>query len=509
MVEAQLRKALQISEGRYRRLFEAAQDGILLLNSESGQIEDANPFLVNLLGYSHDELLGKKIWEIGAFKDTLLNFEAFKELQAKHYIRYEDLPLETKDGRKIAVEFVSNVYDADGISVIHCNIRDITARHLSAVALRATARSLRIVSDSNAARLDAKSENELFADYCRIVVESGGYRLVWVGYAGNGPDKAVVTLAHWGFDDGYSAVAEITWADTPSGNGPVGRALRDGKVQFVEDIATDPTMAPWREDALLRGYRSCIALPFRTVDFPMACLVAYGDKRGAWSTDERKLLQETAADLAFGINALRTSVAKLAFQESLRVTLEQTIQVLSNTIAERDSYTASHQRRVAAICVGIATEMGIAPGRVHGLHLAAMVHDLGKIGIPAEILSKPGRLSATEYSLIKEHAQIGFDILKDVAFPWPIAKTVLQHHERIDGTGYPQGLKGDEILLEAKVLAVADVIEAMASHRPYRPAMGLDAALDEIKTSRGVKFDADVVDAAVRLFHEKGFQFES
>ncbi len=508
MVEDELRKALQISEARYRRLFETAQDGVLLLNSETGQIEDANPFLANLLGYSHDELLGKKIWEIGELQDTLLDVDAFTELKAKQYIRYDDLPLATKDGRKIAVEFVSNVYDVDGVSVIQCNIRDITARHLSAVALRATARSLRIVSESNAARLGAKSEKELLTDYCKIVVEAGGYRMAWVGSAGDGPDKPVVALAHWGLDDGYLDVAEITWADTPRGNGPVGRALRDGKVQFVDDIATDPIMAPWRETALRRGYRSCIAVPFRSVDFPMACLIAYGGIRGAWSTDERKLLQETAADLAFGINALRTGAAKLAFQESLRVSLEQTIMVLSGTIAERDSYTAGHQRRVAAICVGIAEEMGMAPDRVHGLHLAAMVHDLGKIGIPAEILSKPGRLSATEFSLIKEHAQIAFDILKDVAFPWPIAKTILQHHERIDGSGYPQGLKGDEILLEAKVLAVADVIEAMASHRPYRPTMGLDAALDEITTSRGVKFDPGVVDAAVRLFREMGFQLE-
>ena len=220
-------------------------------------------------------------------------------------------------------------------------------------------------------------------------------------------------------------------------------------------------------------------------------------------------MQEIAADLAFGIEALRTTIAKMQYQESLRISLEQTIQVIANTIDERDAYTAGHQRQVANLSSRIAAELGLSADRIHGLHLAAMIHDLGKIGVPSELLAKPKVLSEVEFDLVKEHANIGFNILKDIAFPWPIAQIIRQHHERIDGSGYPLGLTGDEILPESKILAVADEVEAIASHRPYRAALGIEAALAEITAHRGILFDAAVVDACVRLFRVKGYKIEA
>jgi HD-GYP domain-containing protein (c-di-GMP phosphodiesterase class II) len=153
--------------------------------------------------------------------------------------------------------------------------------------------------------------------------------------------------------------------------------------------------------------------------------------------------------------------------------------------------------------------MGLSADRIHGLHLAATIHDLGKIGIPAEILAKPRRLTAMEYGLIKEHAHIGFNILKDVHFPWPIARIILEHHERIDGSGYPSGLLGNALMLESKILAVADVVEAMASHRPYRAALGMTTALDEISRQRGTSLDADVVDACLRICRKEGYHIDT
>jgi len=164
---------------------------------------------------------------------------------------------------------------------------------------------------------------------------------------------------------------------------------------------------------------------------------------------------------------------------------------------------------VASLCTRIAMELGLSADRLRGLHLAATIHDLGKISIPAEILAKPRRLSTMEFGLIKEHPTIGFEILKKVIFPWPIAAIIAQHHERIDGSGYPLGLTGEAILLESRILAVADVVEAMASHRPYRSALGLEAALDEITTHRGLTFDADVVDACLRVFRDQGYRIEA
>lgn len=502
-------KALQLPERRYRRLFETAQDGILLLNAETAQIEDANPFLIELLGYSYEEFLGKKVWEIGAFKDTALNKEAFAELQQTRYIRYDDLPLETKDGRLVSVEFVSNVYDFEGMDVIQCDIRDNTKRHRAEVALRATTRALQMLSESNVALLHEKNETNLLVEYCRIAVQTGGYRMAWVGLADSGPDKPVDVIARYGHDDGYLDLLQISREEADFGMGPTGQAIRSGQVRCSNDISTDPAMAPRRAEALRRGYKSCIALPFQFADGVMACLTIYGAMRENWSAPERELLQGIAADLAFGVDALRTTIAKMQYQESLRVSLEQTIHVIANTIDERDAYTAGHQRQVANLSSRIAVELGLSADRIHGLHLAAMIHDLGKIGIPSELLAKPKLLSPMELNLIKEHVNIGFNILKDIAFPWPIAQIIRQHHERIDGSGYPLGLTGDELLPESRILAVADEVEAIASRRPYRAALGIDAALAEITAHRGTLFDAAVVDACLRLFHENGYKIEA
>ena len=501
-------KALRSSELRFRRLFETAQDGILLLNAKTAQIEGVNPFLIEMLGYTHEELLGKKLWEIGAFKDTALSQDAFVELQKTRYIRYENLPLQTKEGRDISVEFVSNVYDCDGFDVVQCDIRDMTQRHLAELDLRATVRMLKIMSEANAALVATKTENDLLTEYCRIAVETGGYRMAWIGYADGGPDKRVLTIVHHGHEEGYLGLAEITWAEGERGNGPTGRAIRTGQVQITEDISVDPAMAPWRTEALMRGYQSAIALPFEHPEGTMACLTIFGATCDVWPEPERRLLQGIVVDLAFGITTLQTAIDKAKYQERLRVSLEQTIQVIAGTIDQRDSYTAGHQRRVANLCSRIAKELGLSADRIHGLHLAAIIHDLGKIGVPAEILAKPGHLSAMGLGLVKEHTNIGFDIIKDVRFPWPIAQIMLQHHERVDGSGYPQGLAGEAILLESKILAVADVVEAMASHRPYRPALGIEAALEEILAYRGSAFDSRVVDACVCLFREKGYKIE-
>jgi HD-GYP domain-containing protein (c-di-GMP phosphodiesterase class II) len=179
---------------------------------------------------------------------------------------------------------------------------------------------------------------------------------------------------------------------------------------------------------------------------------------------------------------------------------------ISSTVEMRDPYTAGHQRRVADLAAAIARQMGLEEERAHGIRLASTVHDLGKVHVPAEVLSKPGRLSELEFRFIQVHPQAGHDILKAIEFPWPIAQTVLQHHERLDGSGYPQGARGDAIILEARILAVADVVEAMASHRPYRPSLGLEAAFAEISDKRGVLFDPAVVDACLELFREQGYQ---
>jgi putative nucleotidyltransferase with HDIG domain len=192
-------------------------------------------------------------------------------------------------------------------------------------------------------------------------------------------------------------------------------------------------------------------------------------------------------------------------QQLLRDSLLESIVALATIVEKHDPYTAGHQQRVAKLAVAIATEMNVNEDWIEGIHLAGVVHDVGKVQVPAEFLSKPGKLSELEFELVKEHARAGYEILKHINFPWPIAETILQHHERLDGSGYPDGLKGEQIILQARILAVADVVEAISAYRLYRPALGVEAALNVISEGRGSKFDAEVVDACVTLIQERDY----
>jgi len=194
------------------------------------------------------------------------------------------------------------------------------------------------------------------------------------------------------------------------------------------------------------------------------------------------------------------------YAKQLENSVYQTLNVIANMVEMRDPYTAGHERNVATLARDIAKEMGWDEAHCRNLEQAGLVHDIGKIAIPAEILARPSRLTSMEYQIVQSHASRSYEILKDVDFPFPIAEIVYQHHERMDGSGYPRGLKGDEISVEARVLAVADVVESMASHRPYRAALGMDAALEEIKKNRGTLYDPEVADALLRLINKKGYQ---
>lgn len=242
-----------------------------------------------------------------------------------------------------------------------------------------------------------------------------------------------------------------------------------------------------------------------------AAELAIANKELAFQNQEKeKLAAELVIankELAFQNQEKEKRAAELIMvNEELHGALMNTVRVAMILSEMRDPYTAGHERRVAEIAVAISAELGFDSRRQEGMRVAGYLHDVGKIGIPAEILSKPGRLTEHEFNLIKDHAQAGYDVLNRVSFPWPIAEVALQHHERMDGTGYPQGLGGENILIEARILGVADTVEAMSSHRPYRAGLGIEKALAAIEGGRATAYDANVVDACLKLFRESGFR---
>jgi HD-GYP domain-containing protein (c-di-GMP phosphodiesterase class II) len=316
-------------------------------------------------------------------------------------------------------------------------------------------------------------------------------------------------VAYAGYGTEVIERAAVTWDDTASGRGPAGTAIRTLEPQVVQDTHTDPRYGLWRDNAIRMGYRSVLGLPLASAATRLGVLCIYASDRNGFGAEDIRLLTALANELAFGIVTLRTRAEHEQGAERLRRGMESTIEALAGTLELRDAYTAGHQRRVAELAAEIAREMGVTEDEVHGIHLAATVHDLGKIQVPAEILTKPTRLTKLEYEFVKTHAQAGYDLLKDIDFPWPIAQLVYQHHERLDGSGYPRGLRGEDTLMGAKIIAVADTVEAMSSHRPYRAGLGITASLAEITKSRDKLYDAAVVDACVKLFREKRFAFST
>ena len=714
--------ALQASETRYRRLFETAQDGILILDAETGEINDVNPYMIDMLHYSREEFLGRKLWEVSPFKDKAFNKSAFKELQDKGYIRYKDLPLETKEGKPVAVEFVSNVYQANGNRVIQCNIRNITEHKKAEKALReseekyrwvlnnmadvvvvmdmnlrftyvspsimlmrgytaeeATAQtieqvmtpeSLQIVSRffEEEMKLEAsgtadparsrileveeyrkdgsivlmenhlsflrdetqkavgiisltrditerrraeeklrESENKyrLLADNVHdvIFVLDMNFNFTYVSPSvkalrGYEPEEVMkqllsktLTPSSWDLVTKTMAAAmeqekehrelnisrtlqlemlrkdgTTVWTEEnvsfirnenqqPVGilgvirditeRRKAGEALLESEEQYrlvVENakesiIITQDEKAVFANNAAkdMVGYSKEIltSKSFTALIHPddrnmvvdhhikrikgeevppvYSFRVITQDGTVIWCELNAAVIQWKGkpATLVFLNNITERKKAEEELQqtlESLRKSIGATIQTMVSAVEMRDPYTAGHQLRVANLAIAIAKEMGLPQDKIEGIRMAGSIHDIGKLSIPAEILSKPTKLTNIEFSLIKEHSLSGYEMLKNVESPWPLAQIVYQHHERMNGSGYPRNLKGDEILIEARIMAVADVVESMASHRPYRPTLGIEAALEEIEKNKGILYDAAVVDACLRLFREKGYQ---
>ncbi len=488
-------EAVRISERRYRRLFESAKDGILVLDLDRGIVLDANPALAELLGCGRDDVIGRTLAGIEGFVGATVATALLGDLRQQGESHRPDQPVITRDGRRLWVEFIGSRYQVDHERVTQCNIRDITARVAAENALRRTNRALKTLTGCNGVLVHASDESQLLAEMCRIIVEIGGYRLAWIGMVDEVRQK-LRPVAYLTDQTGGGCGGAGPWGDGDLGEGALGTVVRTGTPQVVQD-------------ATALGYASVLVLPLMSAARVLGVLSIHSVEADSFDDEEIRLLAELGEDLGYGLSALRTRVEHDQALHRLEASMEATIQAIAGTLELRDPYTAGHQHRVGELAVAIAREMGMAETEIHGLYLASIIHDLGKIRIPAEILCKPGRLAPIEYELIKTHAGAGFELLKAVDFPWPIAQIVSQHHERLDGSGYPKSLVGEEILLHARIMAVADVVEAMASHRPYRVALGITAALAEIEENQGRLYDPQVVSACLRLFRDKVFAFQS
>jgi putative nucleotidyltransferase with HDIG domain len=361
----------------------------------------------------------------------------------------------------------------------------------------------------------SNNRDDLISGVCNAIVNQSPYILAWVGLAMHDNLKTVQVIGSHGVAADYAKGIDVKWSpDTSAGKGPTGQCIQTSLPVLILDTENDPRFLPWRERSKPYGIRSVIAVPIKDHEpQAIAALTVYANLPNAFGEVEIQLFESLAKEIGFGLAAIKKQQLldeeikeRERLNDQLIKTLNSTIEAMSKTMEWRDPYTAGHQKKVALLSQAIARKLGWGEERIKGLYLAALVHDLGKIATPSEILTKPSMLTETELALIKEHPKTGYDILKDIPFTWPIAQAVYQHHERIDGSGYPNQLVGDAIIPEAKILAIADTIESMTSHRPYRPGLGLEKAILQVKSEAGKTLDPAICEVACQLIEQDEFQ---
>ncbi|MCJ7790463.1 MAG: PAS domain S-box protein [Candidatus Atribacteria bacterium] len=433
-------------------------DSLILLDRE-GNIINVNKATLYLSGYRKSELEGKSVEIFFAekdFKSTLLDKAIKREI-----IRNYEFSFKTKTGDNIPVIFSSSAMmdEAGAMAGIVCIVKDITERKLAEENVKNAKDELQMILDSVPAIIFYK---DIEGRFIRV-------------------NKTLANSLQLPIKDIVGKTTEELFPKEQAEN-----MRKDDKEVIVSEKA-----------------KRDIIQPFTTPDgirWLLTDKIPYKDKKGKITG---------IISLAKDITGERKSEKELRQSyQKLKKTMNATINTMSSIIETKDPYTSGHQHRVCQLAIRIAQEMTLPEDKIEGIRIASLIHDIGKIGLPTEILSKPTKLSDLEFSLIKNHSQIGYNILKSIDFSYPVARIVLQHHERPNGSGYPNNLKGDKILLEARIIGVADVVEAMSSYRPYRPALGIDKALEEISKNKGILYDPKVVDACLKLFKEKGFEFK-
>ncbi|BBI98891.1 hypothetical protein FGKAn22_05840 [Ferrigenium kumadai] len=401
-------------------------------------------------------------------------------------------------------QFLYPVPESDRVRIY---MLDITERKAHEIKLNRINRLLLAIRKVNEYLLVAESEEALYRFVCEVLKGLEG--IVGVIIAVKQPDYVLKPIAWAGFSEEMISALNLRWDKSATGGGIMGIAARDGKPMVADDLVNDARYQPWLHVVQKWGLGSAAAVPLVAEGEVTGVLSIYSGQRNVFDEQSTNFLAEAASDIAIGVRSLRLDRDLHATLDHLRRSMNSTVEAIAGMVELRDPYTAGHERRVAQLARAIGKEMGLPERRVEGLYVIGYLHDIGKIAVPAEILSKPTKLMDIELSMVKAHVQAGYDILKNLEFPWPVAQAVLQHHERLDGSGYPQGLNAQDIILEARILMVADVVEAMASHRPYRSAVGFREAMSEITANRGKLYDEHVVDACVSLFNVKGFRFDS
>ena len=463
----------------------------IIVHDFNGRFLYVNRKSIELHGYETDEFMALNLYDLNVPESETLIAERMQLIKQKGETSFQAVHIR-KDGTTFPLDVFAKLVKWHGVSAILSINTDITERK-HAELLLLIQRDLALALSSSHQLEEALSKcldtilhlSEMDCGRIYLIDQvSGDLNLICHR---NLSPAFIKSVSHFKSDSTYT------------------RLVLQGKPLFTRYSELDLPLDQVRK---AEGLLAFVVLPLIFENRVIGCLNFGSKKLEDVSEINREVLKTAATLIGEGITRLKIEEElKLSYQK-LQKAMKSTIQAIALILEKRDPYTSGHQERVTKLACTIAEEINLSPDKIERLYMAGILHDIGKINVPTEILSKPGRLGEIEFTLIKTHPQVGSDILKEMELPEEISAIVLQHHERMDGSGYPSGLSGEAILPEARILAVADVVEAMASHRPYRPALGLDQALEEIIKNRGKLYDPQVADACLKLFKEKGFQFE-
>ncbi|MBU0595586.1 PAS domain S-box protein, partial [Candidatus Bipolaricaulota bacterium] len=513
---------VRVSEERYRNLFEQANEAVLVVSG--GRILRANPMTEKLFGWTLDELTGRPFADLVYPDDLDLVLTRHRErMRGSDALQRYEFRVRAKNGETRWVEVSTARVDWEGQVAGLAMMNDISERkrlesRTDALLERQTAMNeLTLALGATSAKHDVyrvlrQHVTQLIKNSAMLVCEFDRDRLELRPTYANIADKEV----------DVSDAAPVSLVQESEGLRD--RVIRLGEPLLVSDCSemcasrsnpcticrrgiTGPVADnPGSQESIVC---SKLAVPLKAKGEVIGVLQLQSRLPNAFGQEDAVLLGGLANAAAIAIRNAQLIEEAHRQAERLTAAFDGIIRTVSAAAEMRDPYTAGHQQRVARLAAEIAETLGLDEETIEGVRVASLVHDIGKLGIPAEILSKPSQLTDTEFDIIKSHAESAYRILESIEFPWPIADTVYQHHERLDGSGYPRGLAGDEVSLEARIIGVADVVEAMASNRPYRPSLGLERALEEIEAHKGTKFDPQAVEACLALFKERGFSLDA
>jgi PAS domain S-box-containing protein/putative nucleotidyltransferase with HDIG domain len=506
------RAQTEASERKFRLLADYTNDMEYWID-EDGRVVYMSPSCERLTGYQQSEFeadpdLLRKV--VHPDDRPLVEVHAQRDANSKPHSA--DVRIVTRHG---VVRWFSHtcqfIFTQDGQCLGRRGTnRDITERKMAVSKVVRLSNLYAALSRCNKAIVHSVSEDELFHKVCGIAVQRGGMKTAWVISfdASRGRCKCV---ASYGDERGSLRLLETGLDDMGPGE-PMAAVIRSGQPVWIRTLQRDAISAEFHAWAHRNEVSSLAALPLFRKGEIVGCFALATDGGNVFDIKARRLLVEMADDLSFALTNFALEEERKRANEQIKDYLKRlessymdTLLLAMNLSEMRDPYTTGHEWRVGLIAKAIATEMGLGVESIKSVEVAGYLHDLGKITIPSEILSRPGKLTPVEYMLIQGHVEAGYNVLRHIDFPWPIADIMVQHHERLDGSGYPKCLKAKEINPLARILAVADVVEAMSSHRPYRPSKGIEQALEEIELGSGKLYDPAVVDACLRLFRERDY----